>query len=320
MPIGSGLSAQLGMKAESTYGTAVTVDRWFEFTKESIVPVYEDIDSQAIGRGRVLGADRTKRVVVGYTGDIEFEITNKNFGLIFQHMLGQNTVTGTSEKLHTCILDALAQQGKSMTVQIGRPSIDGTVRPFTYAGGKITKWELSAAIGEKLMLTTTWDFKSLATGTALATPSYVASQEMYIFNELAVTYGGNTFHTKSMKLGADPKLATDRRFSSQAKKEPLASGMTDITGELEGEFEDLTVYNNTTAGTQAAMVFTFTLATLIDTNPFKIVITLPVAQMMTAEPKVESPEIVKLPLPFRVLDNRSDAPITLAYHTSDTAA
>lgn len=323
MAIGSGLSAQLMMKAESAYGTPVTVDRAYEFNTESISHDLVEIGSGGLGRGTVLRSDRVKSFTRNHSGDIEMDVLNKNFGLLFQHMLGQNTVTGaTANKTHTCVLDSLAQQGKFMTVQVGRPDVGGTVRAFTYEGGKITSWELMCDVDGPLKLKTSWDFENVLTATALATPSWVATQEMFIFNEGAVTIGGSTAYAKSLSLTGTRALSTDRRFLGGTKKEPLAGGMTEIGGSLGMEFEDLTHWGSAIAGTVQAMVFTFTLATIIPTTAvaFSLTITLPAVKFLEAKPNVGGPSIVPLSLPFKALDNGSDPVISLVYVTSDTAA
>lgn len=311
------------MKAESAYNTAVTVDRTFEFDAETISHDLAKVTSIALGRGRSPRTDRVKTFTRNHAGDITMDVLNKNFGLLFQHMLGQNTVTGAgADKTHTCVLDSLAQQGKFMTVQVGRPDVGGTVRAFTYAGGKITAWELMCELDGPLKLKTSWNFASLLTATALASPSYVATQEMFIFNEGAVTIGGSTAYVKSLSLTGNPALSVDRRFIGGAQKEPLAGGMTEIGGSLGMEFEDLTHWGSAIAGTTQAVVITFALATVIPTTAvtYKVVVTLPAVEFMEAKPNVGGPGLVPLVLPFRALNNGTDPVISLVYTTSDTAA
>jgi len=324
MAIGSGLSAQLMVKAETTYNTAVTPDRAYEFDAETLAHDLAKVTSAGLGRGRVARTDRVKTFTRNHAGDITMDVMNKNMGLIFQHMLGQNTVTsGTgAHRIHTCVLDALAQQGKFMTVQVGRPDVGGTVRAFTYAGGKITAWELSCEVDGPLKLKTSWNFASVLTATALATPSYIATQEMFIFNEGAVTIGGSAASVKSLSLTGNPGLTVDRRFIGGAQKEPLAGALTEIGGSLGMEFEDLANWGAAIAGTTQALVITFTLATVIPTTAvaYSIVITLPAVEFLEAKPNVGGPGLVPLVLPFRALDNGSDPVISLVANTGDTAA
>ena len=87
MAIGTGLSAQLGVKAETTYGTPVVVDRFFEFESEAIAIDIAKVDAPLLGGGRFLRADRTKTFLRGAGGPINFgPVMNKNFGLIFGSM------------------------------------------------------------------------------------------------------------------------------------------------------------------------------------------------------------------------------------------
>lgn len=322
MAIGGGLGGQLGYKAESTYNTEVVVDRFAEFTKESIKANRIKTDVFGIGRGSMLRSDRTKTRVRGYSGDIEFPVFNKSMGLLYQLMLGSNTVSGTPEKLHTCVMDAVGLQGQFATVQIGRPSVDGTVRVHTYAGGKIVKWDMSCVMDDFLRLNTSWDFASADVNTSLASASYVTAQEAFDWGECAITIGGSAFQSKSFKLSNDRKLNVDRRFLSNVKKEPLAGGITDLMGELEGEYEDLTHYNSSIAGTQAEAVITFTQTTIVTggTLPYRLLITLPKIELMEADPNISGPDIPKLMMPFRVLNDGTNAPITMVARNADTAA
>ena len=51
-PLASGLGGQLGLAAESTYGTFVAPTRWFEFNSESLHLERERIESAGIRAGR----------------------------------------------------------------------------------------------------------------------------------------------------------------------------------------------------------------------------------------------------------------------------
>lgn len=58
MSIGTGISAQLGLKAESVYGTPVTVDRFYEFESEAIDIDIAKVEAPLLGAGRFLRNDR----------------------------------------------------------------------------------------------------------------------------------------------------------------------------------------------------------------------------------------------------------------------
>lgn len=323
MAIGSGLAAQLMLKAESTYGTAVVVDRTYEFNSESISHDLVKLTSTGLGRGPVARTDRVKTFTRNHGGDIEFDFLNKNMGLLMELALGSNTVTGASaNKTHTIVQSSTVQQGKFATLQIGRPDTAGTVRAFTYAGGKILTWEIMCDLDGIVKLRTNWNFASVLTATSLASASYVATQEPFIFNEGAITVAGSPVSAKSFSVKGDGKLATDRRFIGGAQKEPIAGDFTDFSGSLGLEFTGLTEWGAAIAGTQQALVATFTSPTVIPTTAtyFSLTITMPAVEFLEAKPNVGGPGLVPLTLPFRVLDNGSDEPITVTIVTSDTAS
>lgn len=324
MAVKTGIAAQLMAKAESVYGTPVTVDRTYEFVSEGIKHDIFKVDGKQIGAGRFLKNDRVKTVLRGAGGPVDFIVLNKNFGLLFEHAIGQNTITGASaNKTHTIIPDAAALQGKSLTLQVGRPDVGGTVRPFTYEGGKVTDWEFRCAVDGPLHFIPTFDFENVLTATALASASYPATQEMFIFSEGALTIGGTTTFVKEASIKGKNGLNTGRRGLTNTKKEPLATGIVDyLTGNLVCEFEDLTAYAAWLAGTQAQLILTFTLATVIPTTavPFSLTITIPKIEYTGETPQVTNEDIVMQPLPFRGLYDGSNPIITVAYVTSDTVS
>lgn len=323
MAIKTGIAGQVGGKAEGIYGTPVTVDRFWEFVSEGIDIDIAKVDAPMVGAGRFLRNDRVKTFLRGAGGPVDFIVLNKGFGLLMEHAIGQNTITGASaNKTHTIIPDASALQGKSLTFQVGRPDVSGTVRAFTFEGGKITEWEFKCDVDGPLHFIPVFDFENVLTATALASASYPATQEMFIFSEGALTIGGTTVYAKSISIKGKNNLATDRRNIGNVKREPLANNWFELTGSIDCEFEDLTAYAAWLAGTQAQLVLTFTLATVIPTTavPFSLTITIPKIEYTGETPKVGGPDIVRMPLAFRGLYDGSNAIITAAYVTSDTAS
>lgn len=325
MAIGSGLSSQFGFVEESTYGTAVTVTRFLEIQKESIK---NDV-GKWFSRGTkdvVLRSSRTRTYSKGANGDIEFEVMNKGFGKLFKQCFGVGAVAqvgSTTEYTHTFTPDiAAGKAGIMATMQVGRPSVDGTVQPFTYKGCKITEFEITSELDGPLMLKITVDAQSETTGTALASASYPTDPASFIFIDGALTVDTVAAYIKSIKLNCKWSLDTERRFlgAITTKKQPIANGEFEVTGELGMEFEGLTEYAKFVAGTPSALVLTWSFGTITGaSNPYKIVITIPVVEYTGETPTVESSEVLMQNLPFKALYNGTDAIVTLEYSTSDTA-
>lgn len=323
MPFGSGLDAQIGLAKESTYGTYVAPTRFYEFNNESIEPAVAKLYSRPLGTGRLQRTSRRRTFITGAGGDFEIDAVTRGLGLLLELMLGDvdtNQVGETDEYVHTFTASTDGKRGLYATVQVGRPDTSGTVQPFSYLGGKITGWTMTAAMDEILKIATTWDFKGQATSEALATASYATDPEPFTFLDGTLSIGGSGVGTvKGVSVTWAEALDTERRYFGNSKGEPLANGELAITGQLDSEFNSMTAYNAWVAGTEVVdMVLTFT-GPLIpgESNPFKLVVTIPSLEYTGTAPTVGGPEIVQMNLPFKALDNGEDEIITIDYHTDD---
>jgi hypothetical protein len=261
MGIGSGISGQFGLKEETTWGTAVTVDRFYELLSESIGYEIDRMESEAIRSDqRVIRSDDwgagTKRV----SGPFKIELSTKNIALLMKHALGTVNTTGAGPYTHTCTPGSLT--GKGLTIQAGRPSSDGTVNPFTWNGCKIVSWELSFELGKHVTLTINVVGKDQTTGTALATASYTASNNLLSFTHGAITVAGSAIKVKSGTIKGENALNTDRVFLGDTTiSEPIENGRREYSFELNCEFESLTALGRVVSGTEAALSLAFTRST-----------------------------------------------------------
>lgn len=328
MAVGSGISAQFGIKAEVTYGTPVTPDRFLEFNSEGIEEQFQDMASVGLGSGGFKRTTHVVRKTIGAGGDIECDLFDRGMGLLFKHCLGTMTTTTVlgNERRHRATVDlATRMGGLSATVQVGKPSVDGTVRPFTFEGGKVTDWELATEWGGLVTLTTTWDFEDVKTATALAAPTYIAGRTPYVYADTStLTIGGSAVFARSIKLTGTTALDIDRRgVTGPLKREPLANDLMAITGELDCEFESLTQYQALVANTVQALAWTLTGDTITGAGgegPYKLVVSIPNLHFTGTPPTVGGPEIVRMTLPFEALYDGTVNPLTIDYHSDDTAA
>jgi hypothetical protein len=316
MPLASGLAGQLGLSDEVTYGTFVAPSRWFEFTEESISFERERIESQGIRAGRRV-LHRWAAGVQRVTGDVTFELAAQGFGIIFKHVFGGVATTGAGPYTHTFTPGDLT--GKSMSVQIGRPDIAGTVRSFTYLGCKVATAELACSVNEYAMLTLGLYGAHEDTAQTLGTASYPATLSPFVFTHGSVTVAGSAFDVKDLSLSIDNGLATDRHFiratTPERPKEPLEASRREVTGTLTADFTDLTAYARFTAGTEAALVLTFNAGASAT-----LTITMNVRYDGTT-PTIGGMELLELSLPFKALSGTSDAAaITAVLINADTTA
>ena len=259
MPIGSGISGQLGLVAEVTYGTAVTVTRFYELRGETFELDIPRIESEGIRADqRVIRSDDWTTGVNRVKGGFEVDLTTKNMALLFSHSLGTIAAPSGSNP-YTHVITPGSLTGKSLTVQVGRPSSDGTVQPFTFAGTKIADWTLGFELDKLASYAVGTVSKSVTTATALATASYTASNDLLAFTHGALTIGGSAVKVKKGSVKGTNPLNTDRAFMGDTTiSEPLENGRRDYSFDLTTEFDGLTNYNRFVNGTEAALSLSFT--------------------------------------------------------------
>lgn len=340
MALGSGLSAQLGIGEESTYGTAVSRTRFLEFNSESLAlekNIVQGGGLRASGSG-YQRASRRAYTTRSVTGDIELDVATRGMGLLFKHMLGTSAsavISGSSyQQVHT----PGALTGKSLTVQVGRPNAGGTVVPFTYTGVKFTDWELSCAVGEILTLSLTVDGEDVTTATGLDTATYT-SAEVFHFAQGALVLGGTVATASGVASltggttvaevtgatisGTNP-MKTDRFFfgASGVKAEPIENDWRTVTGSLDAEFVNAaTIYDLHAADTETALRLTFTGPTAISGGNYPTLeVLIPSIRFDTGAPSVDGPDVLDFSADFTGLQNAAgDATIQLRYVTADTS-
>lgn len=325
MAIRSGLAAQLGVAAETTYGTGVTVDHFYEFNSESLALTIERIESAGLrANNRVLRSDRFVAGKKSVEGEIEAEIQSKGFGLLFKAALGASSIStpsgATLARLHRHTL--ADPYGQSYTIQVGRPDTSGTVQPFTYTGCKVSEFSLTNSLDEFLVGNWTFDGQAETTGTALATASYSASTELLAWTGGVVNIASSAVAVVTdVEINVTTGIKTDRYTinSSPVKKEQIISEMTEISGTITAEFDSLTNYNRFVNGTLAQIDCTWTGTTAIEGSTFPYVkVTMPKCRFDGTTPAVEGPDVLTIEMPFKALYDGTNEAITLDYQTSDT--
>lgn len=272
------IETQLGVVDESTYGTAVTVTRFFPLLSENIKPVVERVHSDARRAGELAKRNDAIPNVLGYAGTVELPIYSKDFGWWLKHLQGATpTTSGPTDSAYTHTSAIATHLGDSFSMQVNRPLHDaGTNQAFSYEGGKVTSWEISAGVGEEPMLSAECDFEDCSTATALATASYTSGMELLNWAHAAslLTIAGTTVPVTAAKVRSNANLKTDRHYirGSARKKQPVAAGFREIEFDLECDFESLTQYNRvvaeTAAGVHASVVLTLKANTLIGTTSY----------------------------------------------------
>lgn len=341
MTTGTGLDGQLGFVAESTYGTAVTVTRFLEFTSESLglQPTFLEPTGLRPGRKFKRGARvvRSRRAV---SGDVTLEHATKGMGLLWKHALGssgtatQVASTTAYEQIHTPG-DFL---GKSLTIQAGRPQpSDGVVKAHTFSGCKVTGWSFSLTDGEIPSLTLTFDGRDEDTTTALATPSFTAGSQVFDFSQAVLKLGGTASTAagkvsiaggtqvatvvRSVTLSGSTPMAAERFGVGNAglKSQPLENDTPTITGTLEAEFSKTELYDLFRNNTSTAVQLTFTGGLIEASHNYTLDFIIPLSKFKTAAPAVGGPDIVPMSVEIEAYDDETNAPFQVYIKSTDTA-
>lgn len=324
MTTGTGIDAQFGMVDEVTYGTPVTVTRFLEFQNEGVVLDLQRMESYGLGAGAFQRASHIEHKIIGAKGPITFHVMDLGFGLLLKHCFGDvtsaNVTTGVNT--HTFGLDTDLLRGLSATMQFGKPSLDGTVQPYTFHGCKILSAELSAEFGGPLMLTVEVDSEDVETGVALASASFASSRTPFWYSDATVlTLNSSNVYPKKVSVKITNNLSTDRHHAaSRLKRQPLGNTppVVDIT--LDGaEFEDLNAYNDMVAGTARAFAWTIEGSTISGAHKFGVNTTAGKAVIIGDAPKVDGPGPLPFPLKLRAYWDGTNSPLALVYKTSDAA-
>lgn len=311
----SGLNAQLGFVAESTYGTAVTVTKFVEMVSESIQTSIERIESRGLRAGRrTLLSSQWAPGKISVSGSIELELSNFGQGLLWLHAMGAAQTTGSGPYVHTYTPADL--QTLYMTMQVGKPFIGGTVQAFTYTGVKIAGWELSAAAGEIATVTFNLLAQNESTAIALATATYPAGYAPMTFIHGVLSLGGSAVDVRDVTITADNGLKDDRYYikGSGLRSQPIESTWRNYTWSATLDFADLTAYNRFKNGTEAALSLTFTNGA----NIFQIT-----GNVRTdgTTPMVEGPDILAQPLSGRFVASGADSTaISIVRTTTEATA
>ncbi len=342
MVTATGLDAQVGVALETTVGTAVTVTKFLEFNSEGFEFDPSFIEPEGLRAG--VKYKRGARLVQSrkqVTGSFELNHATRTMGTLWKAALGSSVVTPT------LVLGSAYSQshqtgdllGKSLTVQVGRPEPVSpyTTRAHTYAGCKVTGWEFSVSDNEVAKMSLDFDGWDEATATALATASYVTSEEFNFSQCTAFTLGGTVSGTttlsvaggtaiasvvKSISFKGDNALATERYGLGNAgiKKEQLENGIPTITGTLEAEYNQSEFYTPFKANTSTTLRVLFEGSVISGTDKNTLEFIAPQIKIKKVTPKVDGPDNVKATVEFEVYADGTNNPFQVRLISADSTA
>lgn len=309
------------------YGDYQAPSRFLEFVSESMQLQQDYIESAAIRAGTFVR--RSDRRVVnrkGAGGQVTHEVASNGYGLLFKHMMGAVNIAtpsgGTLTRDQTFTLADL--WNLSLTMQKGVPrqfGVAANVDPFSYVGTKVMDWTISNSVDGLLQLVMTLDAQDETLAQSLAAASFPAGQTLLSFLGGQITIAGANEDVTSFSLTRTSGQKGDRRYlrNSALQKQPIIADVSDITGSIEIDYEASTAYQRFTSGAIASLTALWEGPIIETTFKTGVLITLPAVQFTGETPKIDGPGVIMQPLPFKVLNDGTNEPVTIRYRTTDTA-
>lgn len=323
----AGIAAQLGIATESSWGTRVAPATYLPFSAESLRLEKQYIETAGLRAGRFaqdegLHSATTRSVA----GSVTLDTLTKGMGKFF-NLLAPGTITpttvGTDGKKFTFPIGAGAPEGKSLSIQVGRPDVSGTVRPFDYAGCKLLGASWSIDTSGVLVGEYEFDGKDEDTAQTLGTYTAPGDYTVFKFDQGSVEFDdvAATELIKSASVSVSIPHDTERYGlgTSGVKREQLPNGLVDISMTVGLEFTSLTQHNAFKNATRRKVELLFTGPEFESGQSYALKFTLPCTVTTGEGPVVEGPEVLQQSLSLKALDNGTDAPLTIEYTTDDTA-
>lgn len=256
---------------------------------------------------------------------MSFEVWNKSFGILFEHMLGsvatvQPDATGNPTVYeHTFTPGDLS--AKSLSWQKGVEKDDGTVQAFSYTGVKIAGWTLGITVDQILQLSLDVDARAEVTSEALGSATFPASCSFFHFQQGSLEVDDVAIATvSSAEITGSNSFDTERYFlgSGGLKGEQREQDFRDVGGTLTADFENITdFYNNFTGDTSMKLELIFVGDTISGTYNDELHITINDVRFTGETPKIDGPDVAVQNVPFEAYDDGTNDVISILYRTTD---
>lgn len=324
-----GLTTAFGCAEESTYGTPVAPDRWFEILSESLERQQTITTSSGLRSGTRNLRRGSRRALTQHwaSGTVEMEVPTLGFGRILKHALGGTPTIAqqgaTTAYLQTHTMGSLA--GKMLTLQKQmRDESNGLVQQLTYSGSKITSFGMSCGVGEILTASIDFDSRDVDKTTAAGSPSYPTTNAVYHYAQGTVYVAGSSVaKVTQCDFTLDNNLKTDSYFlgTSGLKGEPFANDFPELTGSISIEFDSIaTAYDRFAADTEFEIRLEFVSTALAGAGfPYALKVTIPGGHFTGGTPTVGGPDVVVPDVPFEAAYDGTNPGLTITYMSIDTA-
>lgn len=331
MTVGSGIGASMGIGNEgASYGSYTTPTRWLEFESESVLWNPSRTEGKGIYNGG-LAPRATQRATTSATvaGDIVTPVYTKGMGLWLGLIAGTLGLTPAQLSGTTAYYQAHTIGGngnQSASLQIGRPTMDGTQHQYNYLGVKVTKAVFEAKVNEPLRLTLSVDAKDYQESSAYTSPTYLTANpplfwhqgtfEMGAFGSEVAVEGVRDF-----KFTIERPQRVDNFYldGTGRKGAPVQNGFLKMTVELTTDFLSKTAFADLfTADTAQSIIVPFVGANIASTFNYQCKFSLPRVHFNNDHPVVSGPDILQPKMIGDCLYDDTNGLPVIGYTSTDT--
>ena len=297
-----GAKGFIGFGPETTWGTAVTPTRYIEFLSEGLKRNQSGVVSNGIQPYR--GATAYKKTTIAPGGDIAFEMCPEDVPTLIYNVLGGVTTSSVTGGYSHVIKPAI-DLPTGMTFEIDRD-----VAYFIYAGGKINTWSMSFSPNEIITGSVGVAAKT-ETGTmgASGNTATYSSAEPFTGVQAAITVNGSAQGVMAADFSVSNDIYEGKYELGQNYRAALIEQKRSVTGKLNIEFDDLTLYDLFVAGTASTLTITLTSDQLITGSTYySMTIAFPKVVYTGETPTMGGPGIILVDCPFTALYTSAASP------------
>ncbi|WCO67875.1 phage tail tube protein [Iamia majanohamensis] len=223
-----------------------------------------------------------------------------------------------------------APTGTSLSTEVYRDRRDGTLDAYTFTGGKVTQVDISQDTSGHVMLKFAMDYLDAQRQGSLPSRSETTPDPgfLYAWPDATITLtpdGGSDADECLQSFELSLPLGLDLEDwcikSGTPRHEPTRKETPAPTGAVNWKYQAPTYYDAFKAGTIFTLSAYWEGPTAIeDTTYPSLKIDVPAIRFTGEDPQVSVDNPTMQNLPFQVLDNDTDPPVTVTIITSDTAA
>lgn len=251
----------VGYAVESPTGTYTAPTRTIEHVSSSLKLEEDRIPSKGIRRTRRGGSGHWYEGAQRIVGNVAHELAPANMGLILKQLMGASSTSGSGPYEHVLTPGATVQTS-TLTTQVLTPSVDGTVRVFSFLGCHIVGATITSKVGEVVMIDLEMYGQHLDLGQSAGSDQFASGWAPFTFLHGVLSIAGSEYEFDDITLNFKNNLKVDRhvhRSTTPARpKTSLEAGFREWTATINSDFHDLTALNRAIAGTEAAFSLVFT--------------------------------------------------------------